>query len=85
MRAVLKVHRKGIIILPKRLREALGISNNDEVVAEVIGGKIVLRPLKPKIVDVNPEIVEELLREEYYLEKNRYAEMMPGEEASTRH
>ena len=85
MRAVLKVHRKGIIILPKKIRETLGINERDEVVAEVIRDKIVLRPLKPKIVDVSPEVVEKLLREEYYLEENRYAGMIPSEETSTRH
>jgi len=81
----LKVHRKGVIILPKRLRETLGISEGGEVVAEVSGDVIVLRPLKPRIVDVSPEVVEKLLREEYGLEKNRYAEMISSEEASTRY
>lgn len=81
----MKVHRKGVIILPKRLRETLGISEGGEVVAEVSGDVIVLRPLKPRIVDVSPEVVEKLLREEYGLEKNRYAEMISSEEASTRY
>ncbi len=83
MRVVLKVRKKGVIILPKRLREALGIDKGGEVIAEVIGDKLVLRALKPRVVDIDPELVEELLREEYKLEKNRYTEMAADEETSS--
>lgn len=76
MRAVLKVHRKGIVVLPKRLREALGIKEGDEVVAEIEGDKLVLRALEPRIVDVDPKLVEEALREEYELERKRYSGMI---------
>ena len=82
MRITLKVRKKGIIILPKRLREAVGINEGDEVVADVIGDKIILRALKPRVVDVNPEVVEKLLREEYGLERKRYLRMASGEESS---
>jgi antitoxin MazE len=85
MRVVLKVHRKGIIVLPKRLREALGINEGDEVIAEVVGDKLVLRALKPKVVDIDPRIVEEILQEEYSLERNRYARMISSGEACSRH
>ena len=71
MRSVLRVRKKGVIILPKRLREMAGIREGDEVIAEVGEGLIVLRPLKPKVVDVDPEIIEELLREEHALEGGR--------------
>ncbi len=79
MRVVLKVGRKGVLVLPKRLREALGISEGDEVVAEVVGDKLVLRVLKPKVVDVDPGLVEELLREEYGLEARRYGYIIHGQ------
>ncbi len=85
MRVVLKVGRKGIVVLPKRLREALGVGEGDEIVAEVRGGEAVLRPLKPVVVDVDPSLVEGILREEYELEKRRYSGMVSGEEASDRH
>jgi hypothetical protein len=45
-----------------------------EVIAEVVGDKVILRALRPRVVDINPEFVEELLREEYELEKNKYKE-----------
>jgi len=75
MRVILKVHRKGIIVLPKKLREAVGINEGDEVLAEVLQDGLVLRVVKPKLVDVDPGVVEELLREEYDMERRRYAGM----------
>ncbi len=81
----MKVRRKGVIILPKRLRDALGVSEGDEVIAEVVEDKLILRALKPKVVDVDPEIVEEILREDYELEKSRYVRMVVGEKAGSRH
>jgi AbrB family looped-hinge helix DNA binding protein len=53
----LRVGRKGYIILPKSLREAIGIDEGDEVV-EVRDG-IVLKPVR-RSIDVDE--VEELLR-----------------------
>ncbi|MEL9908032.1 MAG: AbrB/MazE/SpoVT family DNA-binding domain-containing protein [Desulfurococcus sp.] len=73
---ILKVRKKGIIILPKKLREALGVDEGDEVIVEVVGEELVMRALKPRIVDVDPEIAERLLREEYDLERGRYARMI---------
>ena len=84
MRVVLKVRRKGVIILPKKLREALGIGEGDEVIVEVIGGKLVMRALKPRVVDVDPRVVEEILREERYSEEGRYRRMLPHGEAGSR-
>lgn len=72
----MKVRKKGIIILPKKLREALGVDEGDEVIVEVVGEELVMRALKPRIVDVDPEIAERLLREEYDLERGRYARMI---------
>ncbi len=74
----MRVRRKGVIILPKRLREAVGIDEGSEVVAEVVGDRLILRALKPRVVDVDPELIEELLREEYDLEGRRYWRMVSG-------
>ncbi len=68
LKSVLKVRKKGVVILPKKLREEAGIKEGDEVIAEASEGMIVLKPLKPKVVDVDPELIEEFLREEYGLE-----------------
>ena len=67
MAIVLKV-RKGILILPKEVREKAGIEEDGEVIVEVRNNSIVIKPLKPKVVRVDPEIINELLREEYVLE-----------------
>jgi AbrB family looped-hinge helix DNA binding protein len=72
MRFLLKIRRKGILILPKKLREAVGFEEGDEVIAEVIGDSLVLRALKPKVVDVDPKFVEELLEGEDKFEEHRY-------------
>ena len=79
MRMVLKIHKKGILIIPKRIRGVVGFEEDSEVIAEVIGNSLVLRPLKPRVVDVDPRLVEKLLREEYELEKQRYRRMVSGE------
>ena len=44
----LKVGRKGYIILPKAVREAVGIDEGDEVIVEIRDG-IVLKPAKRNI------------------------------------
>lgn len=80
----MKVHGKGIVILPKKLREALGIKEGDELVAEVNEDKIVLRVLKPVVVDVDPDLVEGIIHEEYELENHRYTEVLSSEKASGR-
>lgn len=76
MRVVLKVRKKGILILPKKIREKVGINEDDEVIVEVEKDKLILRVLKPKVVDVDPSLVKKLLREEYDLEKMKYEEMV---------
>ena len=80
MRFLLKIRRKGILILPKKLREAAGFEEGDEVIAEVVGDSLVLRALKPKIVDVDLSLVEELLREEYEFEEYEYGNLAQNEE-----
>ena len=54
----LRVGRKGYIILPKAVREAVGIDEGDEVIVEIKDG-ILLKPAKRR-VDVDR--VRELLR-----------------------
>jgi len=63
---VLKVRKKDILILPKEIREKAGIKEDSEVIVEVKNNLIIIKPLKPKVVRVDPGIIEELLREEYY-------------------
>jgi bifunctional DNA-binding transcriptional regulator/antitoxin component of YhaV-PrlF toxin-antitoxin module len=68
------------LILPKKLREAVGFEEGDEVIAEVIGNSLVLRALKPKMVDVDPKLVEKLLREEDKFEEQRFRRMLQSGE-----
>jgi len=64
VRTVLKVGKKGVIVLPKAFRERMGIEEGDKVLVEVVGDTIVLKPLKPRIVDVDPNMISSILAEE---------------------
>ncbi len=79
------MRKKGVLILPKRLREMAGLREGDEVIAEVKDGSIMLRPLRPRVVDVDPELIGELLGEEYRLEAGKHDEILEGEGAGPRH
>ncbi|MCX8182531.1 MAG: AbrB/MazE/SpoVT family DNA-binding domain-containing protein [Candidatus Methanomethyliaceae archaeon] len=68
---VLKVRKKGVLILPKDLRKSAGIEEG-EVIAEVRDGEVVIRPLKPRIVDVDQSLIEKLLSEEKKLEEEKF-------------
>jgi len=70
-RVLLKVGRKGVVIIPKKLREVLGIKEGDELIAEASEGALVMRPFKPKIVEIDPKLVEEMLSEEGGLEREK--------------
>jgi len=72
VRVILKVRKKGILILPKRLREVTGIEEGDDVIVEAEEGRLIIKVLRPKVVDVDPDLVERFLREEYELEKRKY-------------
>ncbi|MEM1556753.1 MAG: AbrB family transcriptional regulator [Candidatus Bathyarchaeia archaeon] len=75
VKVVLKVRKKGVLILPKPLRETAGIGEG-EVSAEAKEGEIVIRPLKPRVVDIDPQIVEELLSEERGLEEEKFKRIL---------
>ena len=73
---VLRVRKKGILILPKRLREEAGIGEGDDVLVEASKGRIVLKSLRPKVVDVDPRLLDELLSEEYTGEVRKHGEIL---------
>jgi len=59
MECVLRVRRRGVVLIPRRLREG------DYVIAEVVEGGFLLRRFEP--VRVDRGLVEELLGEELWL------------------
>lgn len=69
MGEVIRVGKKGVLIIPKKIREEAGIQEGDEIVLETKKGELLIRTLKPKVVDVDPKIIDELLREENNLER----------------
>lgn len=64
LKATVRVGRRGVVVIPKALREKVGIEEGGEVVVEVVGDSIVLRPLKPKVVDIDPEDLHRIIAEE---------------------
>jgi len=82
LRAILRIRRKGVIIIPKGLREAVGFNEGDEVIAEVTKEGLLLRKFTPIRVCVDRRLVEELLREESILEERKYAEILGRERVS---
>jgi bifunctional DNA-binding transcriptional regulator/antitoxin component of YhaV-PrlF toxin-antitoxin module len=72
----LRVRKKGIIILPKALRKAAGIDEESCVIAEVREEGLLLKPLKPLTVKIDPEIVERILYEKKQVEEEKYLEIL---------
>lgn len=68
---VLKVGRKGVVVLPKALREEVGIGEGSEVLAEVREGVLIIKPFKPRVVRIDRRLVDKLLREEWELEEEK--------------
>ena len=83
VRAILRIRKKGVLILPKKLRESLNVGEGDELLAEVSEGVLILKPFKPKIVNVDPSLVEKILSEEDELERRRIKRI--AEETFSRH
>ena len=83
VRAILRIGKKGVLILPKKLRESLNVGEGDELLAEVSEGALILKPFKPKIVDVDPSLVEKILSEEDELERRKIRRI--AEETFSRH
>ncbi|MEM0308133.1 MAG: AbrB/MazE/SpoVT family DNA-binding domain-containing protein [Thermofilaceae archaeon] len=83
MQFVLKVGKKGVVVFPKALREGAGIREGGEVIAEVRDGAVIIKPLKPKVVNVDSRLVEKLLREEWELEEEKARRIL--EEVRSRH
>jgi len=64
LRVVLRVGRRGVVVIPKALRERVGIEEGGLIEAEVVGDSIVLRPLKPLTVDIDPNAASSIIAEE---------------------
>ena len=71
MKTVLKVYNKGIIVLPKWVREKIGISEGDSLIIEVRDSSVILTPLVPKRVKLGGKVskmVREVKKEEIEFE-----------------
>jgi len=68
---ILRIGRKGVIVIPKRIRESLGLKEGSYVTIELREGAIVLRPFTVRRVKLGGRvsaIVAECKREEAKLE-----------------
>ena len=72
---ILKVGKRGVVILPKELRSKAGIEEDSEVV-EIRGNEVLLRLLKPVIVRVDWAAVEKILHEEDKVGEEKLREIL---------
>ena len=70
-RFILKVRKKGVVILPKELRIKAGIEENSEVVAEIVDNGVLLRPLKLVTVRFDEKVIDEMLSLEKEVEEKK--------------
>ena len=68
---ILKVRKKGVVILPKELRIKAGIEENSEVVAEIVDNGVLLRPLKLVTVRFDEKVIDEMLSLEKEVEEKK--------------
>ncbi|MBS7248715.1 MAG: AbrB/MazE/SpoVT family DNA-binding domain-containing protein [Candidatus Freyarchaeota archaeon] len=76
---LLRVGRKGVVVLPKELREKMGVKEGDLLVLEEREGGFSVRAIRPLVVKVDLERVDELLGEERVLEESKFERMLRHE------
>ncbi|MCC6055726.1 MAG: AbrB family transcriptional regulator [Desulfurococcaceae archaeon] len=74
--SILKVRKRGVVILSKELRSKAGIEEDSEVVAEIRGNEVLLRLLKSVIVSVDWAAVEKILHEEDEVEEEKLRKIL---------
>ena len=71
MSTIVKIGKKGIIVIPKKYRELLGLEENSLIQMEIRNNELIIKPFHPKRVKLRgriQEIVSKLKREELELE-----------------
>ena len=76
METVIKVRKKGIIILPKKVRKLANVSEGDDILLRVEDKKIILEKIQPLRVKVDLEKVEKIESEELELEEKKIEEIV---------
>ncbi len=76
---VSRVGKKGVIVIPKAMRERIGICDGSLVIIECGDGEIIIRPLKVtrvKFTNKIRDLADNLLSEEYVLEEMKFNELL---------
>ncbi len=69
---ITKIGKKGVIVIPKRIREVLGIEEGSLVTIDIREGEIIITPFTPKRVKLGgkvSKILREFREEELKLEE----------------
>jgi AbrB family looped-hinge helix DNA binding protein len=72
MNAISRIGKKGIIVIPKKMRESLGLKENMQVILILKENEIILRPFNIERVKLGGRVSEIVLKskiEENELEK----------------
>ncbi len=72
MSVISRVGRKGVIVIPKRMRESIGLKEGSHIVIELGEGEIIIRPFTLKRVKLGgrvSQLVAKCKKEELELEE----------------
>ena len=72
MRYVVRIGKRGFLLIPRRIREIIGVKEGDIVAIEAVEGAIRITPLSPEETGVNVISMEEILEEEVLSEEENY-------------
>ena len=81
MRTPLTINKRGVITLPAKVRQALGLKADDQLIAETTPEGLLLRPAVTLPVEI---YTEERVREFDEVETELAQVLKPGAESSTR-
>lgn len=79
---ITKILKKGIIVIPKNVRDEVGLNEGDPVIVKSEKDKIIIERLENNIITVNidqktlEKILESIKKEEKILEDNRFKRVL---------
>ena len=60
---IVRMGKKGVVVIPKEVRDSLHLAEGTPFILEVRGSEIVMRPLIPEKVNLDTETIQRIVRE----------------------